>query len=587
MECEKDLVANACNLALYASLNDLLLWKRCIYMTFDQYKKGEHLNNKIYIHHAITKNIKGYVVAHLKGLASRLPFKKVPLPIYVLIAKKLEYDSGNSVLPATCKTAYTDLVNNKLDYNELKKAHENKEKVYRQVDVGSGESTDYDVSCFLDKDNKVIDKNSPDIQNNIFVYDRLGDKQNIDALKMSSLASYKFMGNYEVIIYIPNLTSDLRYFTSFFEFSSQNKWMNMLSNNNIKFLSIIPFKKDYKEGIVKMVGESKYAENRQFAQMVADLNSKDEREYPFIKDMSYICFNMGCTSEYGEDLLEIVPTVARDYGDQLSNASAKGPYFPTKCLKTHYYHKHMMDLTSEQKQNDYKKGLREQLANDISSFKKNYEAIQRGETPSDEYSSDNIIDVIKGSASRYRNKTYTEGKKDDQYSKEYNRKILAELAFRNNSYPGVQEIVYPVFRIDDQYTDLKEYLHMMPWGNILLKQDYVLSEGDVMKIDEVSLKSFNKMYEIKYATDNKLSLFRNNVRIRIIVDMDMKDYTKRTLALESGSLNLYGYDKAGNNDNRYSLFVSKTDTISPLSIIIENDGSINVYQNGFNKIRSI
>lgn len=597
MECQKDLIAKACNLALYSSMKDLLLWKRCIYMTFDQYKKGEHLNNKIYTHSAITNDVKRYVITHLQELAMKLHWKKVPLPVYVLVAKKLEYDSSSSVLPATCKTAYTDLISGKLNYDKLKKAHENKQKIYRQYEQVFDEKTnkyvdnpskytDYDISCFVDKDNKIIDRGSSDIQNNIFVYDRLGDKQNMDALKASSLASYKFMGNYEVIIYVPNLTNDLRYFTSFFEFSSQNKWMDMISNPNIKFLSIIPFKKDYKENIVNMIGEEKYSQNPVFSNMVANLNANDEREYPFIKDMAYICFNMGCTTEYGEDLGEIVPTVATTYGDQLSNAAAKGPYFPTKCLKTHYYHKHMMDLTSQQRQDEYQKGLREQLAKDISSFKNNYEAMQRGETPSQEYSSDNIIDVIKGSAARFRNKTYTEGDKEDQYSKEYNRKILSELAFRKNSFPGVQEIVFPVFRINEGYTELTQYMHYMPWGNILLKQEYVLSEGDVLKIEEVSLKSFDKVYEMKYDAEHKLSLFANGSKVRTIVDADMKEYSKKTLAFESGSLNLYGYDKDGNNDNRYSIFVSKADTISPLSIIIEG-GYVNVYQNGFTKIGSI
>lgn len=581
MECKKDLIASACNLALYANLKDLLSWKRCIFMTFDQYKQRQHINEKIYYHHAITKDVKNYVIQHLKDIASRLPFRKVPKPIYVSIAKHLEYDSGKSVLPATCKEAYIDLMNGTLDHSKLKKDHGDK----LTTSVQNGKS--YDISCFLDKDNNVIDKNSDEIKNNIFVYDRLGSPENIEYLKKSSLASYKFMGKYEIIIYIPNLTNDLRYFTSFFEFSSQNKWMDIISNKNSKFLSIIPFKKDYKDNIINLVGKEAYDKNKKFEEMVYDLNEKDEREFPFAKDMSYICFNMGCSSQYGEDLAEIVPTVGKTYDQQLSNAQSKGPYFPTKCLHTHYYHKHMMDLTSENRQNEYKKGIKEQLTKDIAAFKVNYEKIQKGETPSDNYSSDNIVDVIKGSAARFRNQKYTEGTGEDQYSKEYNRKILAELAFRHNSFPGVQEIVFPVFRLNDSHAELNEYTHFMPWGNILLKQNYALNEGDVMKIDEISLMSFNKVYEIKFDNNNILSLFASNSKIRTIINFNMEAFKNRTLVFEGGSLNMYGYDADGNNDNRFSLFVSKANTISPLSIIIENDGSVNVYENGFNKINSI
>jgi len=181
MECKKDLVANVCNLALYSKLKDLLLWKRCLFMTFDQYKKDEHVNKKMYCHYAITKNIKEHIVSHLKTLALNLPFKKVPKPIYVSIAKHLEYDSGSSILPASCKNAYNDLMNNKINYDELKKAHEDKLTKYNG----------YDISCFVNKDNKIIDRGSKEILNNIFVYDRLGSPESIEYLKKSSLAAYK------------------------------------------------------------------------------------------------------------------------------------------------------------------------------------------------------------------------------------------------------------------------------------------------------------------------------------------------------------------------------------------------------------
>jgi hypothetical protein len=600
MSKEEDLIEKVSNLALYANLKDMLLWKRCIYMTFEQYTKGEHLNSKIYIHQGVTNNIKSFVVNHVKELANKLPFKKVPKPIYVLLAKKLEYDSADSILPTSCKEAYQDLKSGNLRYNELKEKFKanNGMTVYRQYEKKYDEIEkkyvddytkykDYDVSCFLDKDNKLLDKESPDFDKKIFIYSRLGGENNLEYLKKSSLASYKFQGNFEVIIYVPNLTRDLRYFTSFYDFSNQNKWMNMITNPSSKFLSIIPFKKDYQESIIKQVGSNAYAKNPKFKDIVRGLNLNDEMEYPFIKDMSYICFNMGCTAEYGEDLGEIVPTVGNTYDEQLSNAKAKGPYFPTKCLKTQYYHKHMMNFKIPEILNDYKKGLRQQLMKDVDIFKKNYERVQAGEPPSEGYSSDNIVDVIKGSAARFRNETYKAGTKDTEYSVEYNRKILSELAYRHNAFPGVQEIIFPCFIINDNFLELQGYTHFMPWGNILLKQQYVLSEGDVIKLDEITFTSFSKLWELKYDAENKLSLFNQGRKIRTVVDFNMKAYTKKTLVFENGSLNLYGYDDNDNNDNRFSLFVSKADSISPLSIVIENNGVINVYQNGFNVINSL
>lgn len=587
MSKDKELIERVTNLALYSNLKEMLLWKRCIYMTHGQYAKGEHLNDKIYIHKGTTNNIKKFVSNHLQELASKLPFKKVPKPIYILLAKKLEYDSANSILPASCKEAYKDLKSGVLEYAALKEKYttDNNTTVYSQS-VGNN-VRNYDISCFLDKDNKLLDATSSDIEKKEFVYDRLGAGNSIEYLQKSSLASYKFNENYEVIIYVPNLTRDLKYFTSFFDFSNQNKWMNMICSEDSVFLSIIPFQKDYKESIVNSVGDEAYESNDKFKKIVNDLNEKNELEYPFIKDMSYMCFNMGCVSEYGEDLDEIVPTVGNTYDEQLSNARAKGPYFPTKCLRTDYYNKHMIDFEKEDIQKEYKKGLREQLVKDIDIFKINYEKIQAGETPSEGYSSDNIVDVIKGSAARFRNEKYKEGTNDSEYSKEYNRKILAELAYRHNSFPGVQEIVFPCFVLNDNFVQLQEYTHFMPWGNILLKQQYVLSEGDVIKLDDTRFTSFNKLWELKYDETHKLSLFNQGSKIRTVINFDMKRFSKRSLAFESGSLNLYAYDENDNNDNRFSFFAGKADSISPLSIVIENNGVINVYQNGFNVISKL
>ena len=91
---------------------------------------------------------------------------------------------------------------------------------------------------------------------------------------------------------------------------------------------------------------------------------------------------------------------------------------------------------------------------------------------------------------RFRNENFDEGK----YSKDYNKSILTELAMRKNSYPGIQEITFPVFRIKDDYSDLYNHTHFMPWGNILLAQQYVLSEGDKFDIETMSIISFNKTY---------------------------------------------------------------------------------------------
>jgi len=573
---------------------ELLLWKRCVFMTFDQYTKKEHINEKVYYHEGITKDVEKYVIEHIKDLSGKLPFKRVPLPIYVLYAKKLEYDVANSNLPATCKKAYTDLDSGKLDYEEMKKTYEaetkSKFRQYKKIYDEENKNyvkdfdtyTDYDVSCFLDKDKNLIDKNSEDIKKYKFIYDQLGSQENIEYLKKSSLAAYKFKGRYEVIIYIPNLTNDLKYFSSFYDFSYQNRWMDIITNKNSKYFAIIPFKKEYKKSIIQAIGRKRYENNKKkYDELIQSLNDKDSREYPFIKDMTYVCYDKGCVSEYGEDLEEIVPAVATSYDQQLNNATGKAPYFPTKCLRTDYYKEHMIKFDEK----DYKKRIKEQLIKDVEVFQENHKQLLQGKEP-ETYSSLNMIDLIKGTAAKFRNENYKEGTGDAEYSKEYNRKILSELAFRHNSYPGVQEISFPAFVINKQYTEIQDYVHLMPWGHILLTKEYVLNDGDVLYIDETPLKSFNSLYEVKFDENGILSLFFKGIKVKPVIQESFKAYTKRSLLIQNGSLNVYGYFE-DNNDSRYTKIIVTANSISPVSIIVENNGDINIYENGFNKIGAL
>jgi hypothetical protein len=58
----------------------------------------------------------------------------------------------------------------------------------------------------------------------------------------------------------------------------------------------------------------------------------------------------------------------------------------------------------------------------------------------------------------------------------------------------------------------------MPWGNILLKQEYVLNEGDVLEMDNITIpfKTFDGKYYMKFDNNGILSLFnKNNNKIRI------------------------------------------------------------------------
>jgi hypothetical protein len=560
----KDTVSSTFKLAKQLELKEFLLWKRCIFMTHEQYIKKEHINTKIHYRIGYTKDIKSFISNHIKEIAPNMPHKKVPLPIYVIISKHLEYDDADTILQMECKDDLINVINDTKRYGEYKKAYDKPEL------LGEKPYNSFNNYCYKKKSGELL--NDDDLQKKAFIYKNL-NQDNIELLKGSSISSFKFKGTYEVIIYIPNLSKDFRYFPSFFEYGSQNRWMNLLINKDSKFLNVIPFRKNYEQKIIDVIGKKKYDENVFYKSIINNLNNKDGEQYPLIKDLTNICYDMGCTSQYGEDLEDIVPSVSKEYDTQLTNAKGKGPYYPTKCLRTNYYGKHMVTMSDDDKSELYDK-----ILNEMNDFKNNYENIEKGVEP-DKSSSTNIVDLLKGTAARFRNEKYTD------YSENYNRKILSELAFRKNAYPGVQEIVLSAFRIKDDF--LSEYTQFMPWGNILIDKDYVINDGDLIDIENTSIKSFNKQYEIKLDSNAKLSLFSNGVKKRTIIDFSMSNYKKITIAFENGNINLYGYDSYDHNDNRYSQYVGTSNAIGPLSIIIENDGNINVYENGFNVINKV
>lgn len=541
-------------------INTILEHKRCIFLTLDQYKKKAHINNKTYTNVSIVKDVKKHIIEHLKSVANSSPFNKIPRPIYVMISKKLEYDEKESLIFGNCNKEIGAYSKGTITYDFIE-----------QIDKKLPETFEgYDANCFYDKDKKY---SKDDFDKYKFIYDNTNE--DIEKLKTSSLSSYKFKGNYEVVISIPNLNKDKNFFTSYFDYYKQNMFYNLIVNDN-EFLNIIPIDKKIPESIKKI-----FKDQAQYDKFVEFYNKSSIKDYPLKNDLLSVCYELGCSSDNGEDLQEIVPKISDNFDDRVNNAKGKAPYFPTKCLRTSFYKKNMIDYDDD----EYKEQLKKRLLEKINNYKDNLEKIKRGEEPENQ-SGDNITDVLKNAAFDFRNEKYNNKNRED-YSEDYNRKILSELAFRYNTVPGVQEIVFSVFKVNNSIEEINNITSVMPWGDILLEEDMVLPEGDEFNIDKNTLKSFNKQYQIKIFL-NKLWLFKNNGLFRKLFDEDFSSYTNRMLIIENGMLAVYANDAMGNKDNRFNInIISNVNYKSPISLIIENDGRINIYDNGFNIVGKI
>jgi hypothetical protein len=514
------------------------------------------------------------------------------------------------------------------------------------------------------------------------IYAMMAKKLEENVLK----TNYVFKGNYELILYIPNLYNyngnerEYTLFPSLDAFSKQNRWMELMTSKYSKYLQII------KIGLLKEKEKSIVKKNY------------------FRNDLTNTCLNLGCVSNIKDSVY--IPEYSKD--DRSLTISAEGvPYFPKSCLRTPYYNKHMMNFkqedtkfnsrnpniftdsaniithcSAENVKEDLKDGIDAYICDTIIkkklcekdkdgsySSKPLAQEVCNKETdkgraesllanfykenlnPDDtkfnsrnpniftdsaniitHCSAENVKDDLKDGFDKYlcdtiikeklcekdtdgsysskflaqevcNKKTdkgraesllanfYREhlnaGTKDNEYSEDYSINILKELAFRKSKFPGpndVQEIVFSIFLIDTQFFDENLFCYM-PWGNKLLIQDYVLNEGESLEVDRVSFKSFNDVYEIKFQPDGYLYLYENK-KIKMLIPNqsgNLKCFTRKVLKFENMTLNIYGYDTHNNYDLRgYVKLNIKSMYTAPASIILSNSGEIIIYDLGIN-----
>jgi len=492
-DCNKKLLTNI------VSTTNFLIEERCIFMTYDEYKTDKvHINNNMFCK-SFTLNefdIKTKIEEELNNIKNNLLFPKsnlhnIPLPIYVMLAKKLVPEKTTHV----------------------------------------------------------------------------------------------FKGNYEVILYIPNLMklSDAEYtlFPSLDAFSKQNRWMELMTSKHSKYLAIIEVSNAKDKG--------------------GEITKKNYLK----RDLTNSCFNLGCVSDVKETVL--IPDYSSDKQQMMDNVIAKSPYIPKVCLQTPYYTDSMMFFAEEdilkhsispilytddvnldeycvgKKEYDKKEGtFDDYLCDKLKSCKDPIDKQSDGTKIICEKEKDEKIELIN---SLYGRQTFTAEDKPSGYSDKYNDKILKELAFRKNMFPkAIQEIVFSMFNIDEFLFNENLFCYL-PWGNKLLTQDYVLNEGDNLEIDRVSLKSFNDVFEIRFENNGFLYLYQNKAIRNKLPNQSgsLKCFTNRVMKFENMAINIYGNDSQGNYDLRgFIVLPMKSMYRSPASIILSNKGELIIYDLGLN-----
>jgi hypothetical protein len=384
---------------------------------------------------------------------------------------------------------------------------------------------------------------------------------------------YTFKGMMKIIIYIPNLMKNegdyYSYYPSLCTYTNQNKWMEYMTSIDSYFLRALDNK-------VKKSEKARY-------------------DNLLKRSLNNICDDFGCVSEgIGEDINHI----KGDYGG--------GIYMPTKCLQfkeyasTYYMNRDFNDLYS--KSSDEIKKIYDDIKKEAEKEAKPENGDLEKEEK-DELSRDAIAESL-AYAGR-------EGKEGNKINRSYNNTIINDIKFRTESgksYPGIQDITFSMFKINEKYAKFSNFFHYMPWGDKLINYEYVLNSGKTFEFEDskyllkditvpvyLKFKSLDDKYYMEFDNEGVLTLYNKNGTPNTIIQAaygkNLKNTKKKKLVFDgnlsgSGILHIQG-DPPENNDT-ISLTYLTSKNIQPCSLILDtspgNLGKLKIYDLGFNVI---
>jgi len=384
---------------------------------------------------------------------------------------------------------------------------------------------------------------------------------------------YTFKGMMKIIIYIPNLMKNegdyYNYYPSLCTYTNQNKWMEYMTSKDSYFLRALDNK-------------VKKSETARYDNLLK-------------RSLNNICDDFGCVSEgAGEDINHI----KGDYGG--------GIYMPTKCLQfkeyanQYYMNRDFNDLYS--KSSDEIKKIYEDIKKEAEKEAKPENGDLEKEEK-DELSRDAIAESL-AYAGR-------EGKEGNKINRSYNNTIINDIKFRTESgksYPGIQDITFSMFKINEKYSKFSNFFHYMPWGDKLINYEYVLNSGKTFEFEDskylmkdvtapvyLKFKSLDDKYYMEFDNEGVLTLYNKNGTPNTIIQAaygkNLKNTKKRMIVFDgnlsgSGILHIQG-DPPENNDT-ITLTYLTSKNIKPCSLILDtspgNLGKLKIYDLGFNVI---
>ena len=555
-----------------------LTFLQCVFFSNQQYNKDEIYKpkNSLYIEQILyvssTYDVENYVNGVIdyvynklnENNSSGIPFK-VPMPIFVMIGRKLDYN-GSIFQNETFKHEPVAVYPNTYNFGKAQITTDKN---------GNLAILDY-INAFFNSD--------------------IQTSKDISKYNTSLVNRYGFNGNVKISIYMPYLTDKYKYITNFVDSINASRFFYTLIKND-NFLSM---KRTSKYNIDELRSNYKKfgISDNNINNLINSLLRNDIKKYPLYDDLFNLCYDGGCISDVGEDYETLLPAYTDDDGKNNENAIKYSPFMPNKCLaKTNgficniqYAASHNVDIATFLKKYSMK-DIKEAL-NKYSQITYN---ISRGGSgdPDEIDKNKSPIDLINKIINRVISKGYSnnlnsgdgDGYKYNHYSSDYSENIIKELILLNKIHPGVPEITASLYLINDNYKTDK--IILMPWGKYLISSDYVLNLGEILPIYK-KIFSYNNRFALMIDGNGYIYVYDVNTRyITYFVNYKRIDNPKG-LIVEPSGLTIQYTDSNNNiktkNVDSVSMQLIKDcdDCKEPYSLLLDNDtGKIIIYGNSF------
>jgi hypothetical protein len=544
---------------------------KCIFMSQDSYNSRNHIPRETLVLEfnstiaTLDNDIEQKIFEtyqKLNEITSSSIDIKVLNPIYIAFSRKLEYSSSV------------------FDDPNLKQI---------VIDKPNGNTTfaisSYIASYFATSPNPILEKKYKNLPSN----------------------SYEFRnGTIIVLMYFPFLTNQYKYITNFTDIINSSTFL-VTTIMNTEFNGLPDVNTFDEAKIRKNLIEKQGKTQEEVNYFINKLKIGDKKNFRYSDDLIYLCNEGGCISDVGEDFTILLPTLSTTDSDNDNSAIDKSPFLPTKCIsQTLRYqcgvinadkeNRSLFDVMKSPELIDYlTQNLKNYIINEEcirskSNDKKFKEFCKKNSSENPNYQQ-TPIDIINNTlsyqlrnqfSSDFNEKENNKAKQLNHYSKDYSINIIKELMFLRSRYPGIQEIVFPLYK----YTGDNKNTIDPPWGQLFLTRGHIIDYNESIEIN-IKKYSLNNEYFLMMNDSGQIYVKKHDtdeiyyyLNINVISNpLYMKFTTNISITFRDPDTNNV-YPKTV-SDPEIKIIMKDEIHKEPFNLYLNNEGKLRVYSNGF------